>query len=203
MPHLTLKIIRDEHAAVAGVLRSLSLMTERGPEDDEPERFFNVVRAMLFYLDEFPERLHHLNESNLLFPRLALAAPELMHLISRLEGEHMSGECRVRELQHRLLAWELLGEGRRLAFSEAVQAYVSFYLDHMLIEEKELLPVAVTALASSDWAQLDAAFNLHRDPLSSGTHDPCYDRLLTCIASHAPLSASASEAADRAAEKNL
>ncbi len=91
MPHLTLKIIRDEHAAVAGVLRSLSLMTERGPEDEEPERFFNVVRAMLFYLDEFPERLHHLNESNLLFPRLALAAPELMHLISRLEGERRKG----------------------------------------------------------------------------------------------------------------
>ena len=25
----------------------------------QPERFFDVLRAMLFYIDEFPERLHH------------------------------------------------------------------------------------------------------------------------------------------------
>lgn len=202
MPHLTLQIIRDEHAAMASVLRSLSLLTERGP-DDEPERFFDVLRAMLFYLDEFPERLHHLNESNLLFPRLALAAPESMTLISKLEGDHMNGEYRVRELQHLLLAWELLGDDRRPAFEEAMQGYVSFYLDHMLAEEKELLPVAVRALEPSDWAQLDEAFSLHRDPLSSGFYDPCYDRLFTRIASHAPLPASASSSlADGATARN-
>ena len=75
MTHSSLQIIRDEHAAVAAVLRSLVMMMERGP-GDEPERFFDVVRAMLFYIDEFPERLHHPKESDLLFPRLARVAPE-------------------------------------------------------------------------------------------------------------------------------
>jgi hypothetical protein len=34
---------------------------------------FDVLRAMLFYIDEFPERLHHTKESELLFPKLRAA----------------------------------------------------------------------------------------------------------------------------------
>ena len=78
-----LQIIRDEHAAVSAVLRSMLQMLERGA-DDEPMRFFDVVRAMLFYIDEFPERRHHPKESDLLFPKLARVAPELMPVIRRL-----------------------------------------------------------------------------------------------------------------------
>ena len=40
------------------MLRSMLMMVERGPGDN-PEKFFDVLRAMLFYIDEFPERLHH------------------------------------------------------------------------------------------------------------------------------------------------
>lgn len=54
MTHPSIRIILDEHRAVSAVLRSLMAMLERGP-GDEPERFFDVVRAMLFYIDEFPD----------------------------------------------------------------------------------------------------------------------------------------------------
>jgi hemerythrin-like domain-containing protein len=185
MPHATLQIIRDEHTAVAAVLRSLLMMITRGP-GDAPERFFDVLRAMLFYIDEFPERLHHPKESDLLFPRLARVAPELMPVIRRLESDHMLGEGRVRELQHLLLAWELIGESRREAFTEATRAYTGFYLDHMRTEETELLPAAQKALSADDWAELDAAFQKDRDPLAGGARDPCYDRLFTRIVLTAP-----------------
>src|SRR5690606_10305416 len=99
------------------MLRSLTMMIGHGP-GDAPERFFEVLRAMLFYIDEFPERRHHPKESDLLFPRLARAAPALMPVIERLEAEHMRGEGKVRELQHLLLAWELIGESRRNAFCD-------------------------------------------------------------------------------------
>ena len=91
----SIRIIQDEHRAVAAVLRSLKLMLGRGP-GDEPERFFDVLRAMLFYIDEFPERLHHPKESELLFPKLARRAPELLPVNERLEREHMRGEASVR-----------------------------------------------------------------------------------------------------------
>jgi hemerythrin-like domain-containing protein len=185
MPRPALQVIRDEHSAVAAVLRSLLQMMERDP-DEQPERFFDVLRAMLFYIDEFPERLHHPKESDLLFPKIARVAPELMPVIQRLEDDHMQGEHRVRELQHLLLAWELLGDGRRAAFQEAARKYVEFYLTHMRTEETELLPVAQKRLSEGDWAQLNAAFASHQDPLAGGARDPMYDRLFTRIVMRAP-----------------
>ncbi|MEJ7930261.1 hemerythrin domain-containing protein [Ramlibacter sp. AN1015] len=175
------QIIRDEHAAVAAVLRSLVSLVEQGPSEESPERFFDVVRAMLFYIDEFPEQRHHPKESDLLFPRLARVAPQLMPVIRQLEADHVQGESRVRELQHLLLAWELLGEPRRAAFVSAARDYTRFYLDHMRCEEVQLLPVAERELAPHERAELDAAFRQHRDPLASGEREPGYERLFARI----------------------
>jgi len=113
-------------------------------------------------------------------------APQLMPVIRRLEDEHLQGESHVRELQHLLLAWELLGESRRAAFQQAARDYVEFYLAHMRTEETEVLPAAVKSLSDADWAQLDEAFQQHRDPIATGSHDPVYDRLFTRIVMRAP-----------------
>ena len=76
MTHESIQIIHDEHGALSAMLRSLGMMVERGP-GDEAESFFDVLRAMLFYIDEFPERLHHPKESDLLFPRIAASVAGL------------------------------------------------------------------------------------------------------------------------------
>jgi hemerythrin-like domain-containing protein len=183
-----LQVIRDEHAALAAMLRSLQPMVDQGP-GDEPERFFDILRAMLFYIDEFPEKRHHPKESNLLFPRVARLAPELMPVIQQLEKDHMQGEARVRELQHQLLAWELIGDLRRPAFLESLRDYVRFYLDHMRLEETQVLPAAERVLGDADWIELNRDFEDDRDPLAGGIADPVYDRLFTRIvlATPAPL----------------
>jgi hemerythrin-like domain-containing protein len=126
----SLKIIRDEHNAVGAMLRSLRILVDDGP-GEHPARFFETVRGMLFYMDEFPERRHHRNESELLFPMLLRVAPELRPAIERLEVDHHAGERRVRELQHLLVSWEFVGESRRNAFVVALQDYVRFYLQPM------------------------------------------------------------------------
>jgi hemerythrin-like domain-containing protein len=185
MPQIATQIIRDEHAALAAMLRSLGMMIDHGP-GDQPERFFDVLRAMLFYIDEFPERLHHPKESRHLFPKLAAAAPDLRAVIHRLEADHVSGEHRVRELQHLLLAWELIGEPRRTDFIKAANGYVRFYLDHMRTEETQLLPVAERLLSPTDWAELNKAFSTDRDPLAGGARDPCYNRLFARVVLSAP-----------------
>ena len=186
MAYATLRIIRDEHAALSAVLKSLLMMLDRGP-GDAPETFFDVLRAMLFYVDEFPERQHHPKESNLLFPKVVRGAPETMAAVARLEHDHMNGELAVRALQHQLIAWELLGEARRPAFEAAARAYVAFYLEHMKLEETVILPAAEKTLNAADWHELDAAFGTNRDPLAgSCPHDTAYDRLFTRIVMKAP-----------------
>ena len=77
MKKQSLHIIRDEHASLAAMLQAMMQLLERGPAQDA-QNFFDVMRAMLFYIDEFPERLHHPKESNLLFPKVVKKAPEVM-----------------------------------------------------------------------------------------------------------------------------
>lgn len=186
MSHESIRIIHDEHAALAAMLQSLRMMVKRGPIN-EPEGFFDVLRAMLFYIDEYPERLHHTKETELLFPPIARQAPHVRELIERLDRDHARGEAAVRELQHQLLAWELLGESRRAAFEEAAGRYIDFYLEHMRQEETVIMPEAEKALSPADWTALDAAFASNCDPLTGKyPRDPVYDRLFTRIVMRAP-----------------
>ena len=186
MTHESLRIIRDEHSALAAMLRSMSMMVQQGP-GNEPEQYFDVMRAMLFYIDEFPERLHHPKESNLLFPKVVRVAPDTMATVKRLEDDHMHSEGAVRELQHHLLAWELLGDSRREKFETTSKAYIAAYLEHMRLEETAILPVAEKSLDAADWKELDAAFATNCDPLTGKyPREPLYDRLFTRIVMTAP-----------------
>ena len=160
-----LAVIRQEHAALAAMLRSIPLLLEQARRRGElPD--FALLRAMLFYIDEFPERLHHRKEDELLFPLVRERCPELAATLDQLDRDHEHGERAIRELEHALLAFEVLGEPRRAVFERAVQGYIEFYLRHMALEESEVLPAAQRALEAADWAQIDAAFAANRDPLT-------------------------------------
>lgn len=186
MKHSSLQIIRDEHASLAAMLQSMRLLVQRGSNGQSPN-FFEVLRSMLFYIDEFPERLHHPKESNLLFPRVARKAPSVMGVVDRLERDHIQSEKAVRDLQHLLTAWELLGDTRREAFVKAITLYVDAYLEHMRLEETQILPQAEKVLSEQDWLELDAAFEKNADPLT-GKHPPGpeFEKLFSRIVMKAP-----------------
>lgn len=181
-----IRILLNEHAALTAMLRSMLLMVERGP-GDEPERFFDVMRAMLFYIDEFPEKEHHPKETDVLFTRVAKLVPDLFATIQRLDRDHMRGEAMIRQLQHDLLAWEMLGESRRRGFAASAQRYVDFYLEHMKLEETVVLPAARAHFSDADWKEVDTAFGTNRDIFGEHVRrEPVYDRLFTRIVTCAP-----------------
>lgn len=185
MRHTALDVIHEEHQALAAMLRSMSmLLAQARREQSLPD--FSVLRAMLFYVDEFPERLHHTKESQLLFPRLRERAPELRPVLDRLDAEHGRGEAAIRELEHALLAFEVMGDSRRAAFEEAVERYVRFYLEHMAVEEGEMLPAARRLFTPEDWAELDAAFAANQDPLTGHEASEAYRPLFRKILMEAP-----------------
>ena len=77
------------------MLRSIGMMVERGP-GSKPQAYFDVMRAMLFYIDEFPERLHHPKETELLFPPVARLAPETREaFLVRLSAQGSLREAEV------------------------------------------------------------------------------------------------------------
>ena len=185
MDPLSLRIIQQEHLSLSAMLRSMLMLVHRTRDGGQTPPF-DVLRAMLFYVDEFPERLHHPKESDLLFPKLRLREPDLAPVLDQLDADHARGEASVRELQHRLLAYELLGEPRRAAFEDAVERYVDRYLRHMALEESTVLPLARDRLTAEDWAELDAAFEANRDPLTGHEPDHEFAPLFRKIVATAP-----------------
>lgn len=180
-----LEIIRHEHQALSAMLRSLSMLVALSRRRSTlPD--FALLRAMLFYVDEFPERLHHPKESELLFPRLVARAPHLADVVARLNRDHAQGVQAIRDLQHALLAFEVMGEARRGEFEAEVKGFIANYLEHMAIEEIELLPTAVALFDADDWAALDAAFAENRDPLTGHEPEQGYAPLFERIAQATP-----------------
>ena len=183
--HASLKIIRAEHTALAAMLRSILLLLARHRRNGTlPD--FAALRAMLFYVDEFPEQRHHRKETELLFPKLRARSPLARELLDRLDADHAQGERRIRDLEHSLLGFEMMGEPRRQAFEEAAQRYVDFYLEHMGLEEQQILPLAEKMLTADDWAVLDEAFEANRDPLTGHAPTTDYDALFTRIVNAVP-----------------
>lgn len=183
MQHRAIDIIRAEHEALGAVLTTLLALNKAG---QTPPADFKPLRAMLLYIDDFPEKLHHVKETEVLFARLRQRAPEAADVLDRLDREHERGELAIRNLQHALLAYELLGPSRRAAFVEALERYAKFYFDHMRTEERDVLPLAERALTEADWHDVEAAFSSNRDPLTGHTPDEEYVELFRLIATITP-----------------
>jgi hemerythrin-like domain-containing protein len=183
-----IKIIRAEHQALAAMLSSITLMlSEQRRNGHEPTpRDFEVLRAMLFYIDEYPERLHHRQESDLLFPMVRARSHDADEALDRLDRDHAAGESAIRRLEHALLAWEMLGSSRQPAFESALERYLDFYRAHMRLEEDVILPLALKVLTDDDWTRLDAAFDQHRDPLTGHAPPAEYEALFSRIVRLAP-----------------
>ena len=190
MNHPAVTIILHEHLALSAMLRSiLLLLGEHRRHGTVPD--FDALRAMLFYVDEFPEKLHHPKESGLLFPKLRGHGAGNDQMLDRLDRDHARGEQAIRNLEHAMLGFEMMGEGdqrepRRAIFETAMQLYVRFYLRHMQIEETEVLPLAEAVLGADDWAELDAEFLNNRDPLAGFEADAAYQPLFKKILAALP-----------------
>ena len=185
MRHTTVDIIRAEHAALSAMLRSIPLLLAQHRRAlTMPD--FAALRAMVFYVDEFPEKRHHKKESELLFPKLRARTPQHRDLLDHLDLDHSRGEARIRELEHALLGFEIMGEARRAGFEDIATRYVDFYLGHMAIEEREVLPLAEKFLTAADWKELDEAFLENRDGLAGAQADDEYTALFSRIVRLAP-----------------
>jgi len=180
MGHKCIDIIRQEHAALAAMLQSIVLLL-RHAHDKATTPDFAALRAMLFYVDEFPEKRHHRKESNLLFPKLRARTPQHRDLLDHLELDHSRGEARIRELEHALIAFEVMGDTRRQEFEAAVERYIDFYRSHMAMEEREILPLAEKVLTPEDWRDLDEAFLENRDGLAGAQPEADYAALFAHI----------------------
>ena len=178
-------IIEDEHRSLAAVLHGLLYLIReirlRGAAPD-----FELLGAMLHYVDAFPERFHHPKEDAHLFRCLRERDPGSSALLDRLEEEHREGARRIRDLHEALLRYQREGAGAFGEFAQRVADYANFHWEHMRAEEQEVLPRARRRLTRSDWAEIDAAFADNNDPLLGAGAREDYRQLFRTIVNLAP-----------------
>lgn len=178
------RILREEHRSISAVLQSLQHLA-RLAQDPAVKPDFAVFRAMIYYIDAFPERLHHPKEDNFLFARLLRRSDSTRPLIGKLMAEHEQGAQLVRELERAVLAFEETWPRGAAEFAAAVDAYAQFHWAHMRCEEQELLPLAEAALIEEDWQAIEAAFAGNDDPIAD-LRGQDFKRLYARIVSLAP-----------------
>jgi hemerythrin-like domain-containing protein len=175
----------SEHRSIAAVLSAMEALVRRARERGariDPK----VFRAMLYYLDVFPEREHHPKEETVLFARIRSRTREGDAILDELAREHESGERAIRELEQALVRLEEGGEKEFPLFAAAVERFVGHYREHMRKEERDVMPLARRVLKPHDWEEIEAAFASHRDPLAGASPETEHERLFQRLVSLVP-----------------
>ena len=180
-----IRTIQDEHRSLAAVLHGMLYVVHK-IRDHGMKPDFDLLGAMVYYIDAFPERFHHPKEDKYLFYLLRIRHPESAPLIERLEAEHRIGAGQIRALEQALTRYQQGGAAEFTSFLTAVEAYAAFHWEHMRTEEKELLPLAEKHLTAGDWEAIDAAFAGHTDPLFGEGPSEDYHKVFQRILNLAP-----------------
>jgi hemerythrin-like domain-containing protein len=181
----SLSVIQDEHRSLAAVLHGM-LYLVHDIRDRGAKPTFELLGAMIYYIDAFPERFHHPKEDEYLFRLLRLRHPDAGPLLDRLQMEHREGAEKIRTLEQTLARYQQGGATEFPNFLAAVEAYAAFHWDHMRTEEKQVLPLARKYLTDGDWEAIDAAFLGHTHPMLGPVEGRNYDALFTRIVNLAP-----------------
>lgn len=168
---------------MATVLRALRAAVDSAERPD-----FDDLREMLFYLDDVSARARHADECELLFPRIRERCPVLRPVLDRLEAERERSENAVRELEHALTAWQLMGDSRREDFRALARGFANGLLGHLEVAKNYVLSVAGDFLSPADWHAVDEGLRRRRGALAEHMargHRELYSRI---VARHPPAS---------------
>ena len=158
-----LRIMMDEHQSLAAILHAIRMML-RDIASGTLQPDMGLLRAMVHYLDAYPEKRHHPKEDEFLFGPLRARTHDADAALDKLEAEHADAEARIAVLEAAVKAYAQ-DPAKFDAFKAAFEDYAAFYRTHMMTEEREVLPQIRKHFTAEDWARANAGF-VADDPLS-------------------------------------
>ncbi|BAO86417.1 hemerythrin domain-containing protein [Caballeronia cordobensis] len=168
--HLAVHVIRLDHKRLASVTAAmLAFVRMLGEDGTAPDPI--LLRAMLYYIREYPEQFHHPMEDRLLFAALRNRTDHFDDVLDELKCEHIEGDLRLRNLEHALTRFELKGDAVLLGLRTLMEQYVNFCTNHRRVEETVILPAVERFLSESDWARIDAIVENRLDPFGDATFE--------------------------------
>jgi branched-chain amino acid transport system ATP-binding protein len=182
-----LDILHREHRAIIAVLHCLEKVVEETRERKlAPE--FDFFEAVISYMRDFPDRLHHPKEDEYLFKALRKKAPDLSPVLDELHQQHVEGDRLLSALGWKLEDWRNSPDDETIAndFCAQVDAYIDFQRKHAAREERTVMPESRERLDDDDWAAINAAFLDNDDPIFGTRTRDVYAKLFSRVVSLAP-----------------
>ena len=183
---IALDVIQKEHEHLSIVLQGM-LHFVRAIHSGAASPDLKLFRAMLYYIIEYPERVHHHKEDQILFAKIKERTHQLDSELDALSEQHSKGELLAHRLQDALLRYEFEGAEAFAHLHALVEQYAHFYFAHMRAEEERIIPVAKQVLNDADWRIVDAAFFENQQRLDQAGQRYKYDLLFETICSIAPI----------------
>ena len=157
-------IIRGEHRTLAAVIDALRhVADDMGQAKLTPD--YKLLWSIIYYIEEFPDALHHPKEDDVLFPRIRARSHDIDATLDDLGRQHANSRPHLDALKSLLGRMEAGIPGAMQEFSTKVSTYEAFHRKHMAQEEAEVLPKASEVLTEQDWNEVAAAFAENKDPL--------------------------------------
>lgn len=189
-----LGVIQDEHRSLAVVVQSMNqIVSAQGDDSLMKESDLSTLEAMLFYLREFPQRLHHPKEEEYLHPRLRERVPACHEVLVELEVQHVREAQLVAAVDQALAAVRARSEGAPNALVPSVQALFKAVWEHIGFEERVILPMAAQHLNELDWQDVADAFANNQDPNFGDIPTGEFRRIFARIATLAVASAAGND----------
>jgi hemerythrin-like domain-containing protein len=161
--HAAINVIKGEHRALAAVLEAMKALVADAGAPDKVD--FRLLWTMLYYIEAYPDRLHHPKEEQFIFSRLRQRSPDAAGLIDELHRQHEAGPDEIALLRTALGHFEASVPGADTELRAAVQRYSEQIWKHMTTEEQQLLPLAQSHLTEDDWKHIAQAFADNNDPV--------------------------------------
>lgn len=181
---LAATIIRDEHRALASVVKGLQFLIQeiqnRGQTPD-----FALLHSIVYYIEQFPDKLHHPKEDKYLFPALRQRHPAAAAELDVLEDEHERGTPLTARVAKSLRDYQA-DPSQFDVFAHAVDDYANFHWVHMSREENVILPLAEKYLTPEDWVGINAAFKSNSDPMVGINTQREFRELFRCLVNLMP-----------------
>jgi nucleotide-binding universal stress UspA family protein/hemerythrin-like domain-containing protein len=180
-----LATIRDEHRSLAAVINGLEFLVRETRERGAAPQF-PLLRSILYYIESFPEALHHPKEDAYLFRKLRLRTSEFNDTLDELERQHVEGAKLVKAMGEALDRYVADPQGGFDGFAGAVKQFAAHEWPHMILETKVILPAAQKYLTAEDWSEIGQAWAQHGDPRFNVDADEEFRQLFTRILNLAP-----------------
>lgn len=183
MKNIAIQQIHEEHRALGAVVHGL-LHFAREAVRARPD--LPLLGTMLDYIEQFPQKLHHVKEETYIFSTLRARCTEAAALLERLQAQHADDLALTAALRSQLRDLAAGAEGAAERFHAGADRFADLQWRHMTEEERLLLPLAEKHLDDADWKRIGDAFGENGDPRFRGDDKSRFDEMFRLIVSTAP-----------------